>query len=54
MNAREAADYLRVSPTTLKKMDKDIRPARLTGGKRSYKVEWLNEYLSNSRKGKSG
>jgi len=50
MNAKEAAEYLRVSKSTLMKMDKKIRPARLTGGKRSYRLEWLNEYLEGSKK----
>lgn len=49
MTAKEAAEYLWVSLYTLQRMDGDIRPAKLAGGKRSYKVKWLNEYLEGSK-----
>lgn len=51
LTAKEAADYLRVSPFTLRKMEKMgmIAPYRTPGGHRRYSLEMLNEYLENSR-----
>lgn len=51
LTAKEAAEYLRVSMFTLKKMDEQLKPARIPGG-RKYRLRWLNQYLENSKKGK--
>jgi MerR family transcriptional regulator/heat shock protein HspR len=49
--AKEAADYLRVSPFTLRKMEQlgMIVPYRTPGGHRRYSLDMLNEYLEKSR-----
>ena len=46
--AREAADYLRVSLSTLSRMERRgmLRPLRTPGGHRRYTLEMLNESLS--------
>jgi len=49
LTAKEAAAYLRVSLSTLKKMDEEIGPARTPGGDKRYKVEWLNDYYEKSK-----
>lgn len=49
LTAKEAAEYLRVSASTLKKMDKEILPAQTPGGNKRYKVKWLNDYLNGSK-----
>lgn len=50
MTAREAAEYLNISLTTLSKVDKDIVPYRTPGRHRRYSVAMLNQYLQNSKK----
>ena len=51
MTAKEAADYLRVSPFTLRKAEQMgmLVPYRTPGGHRRYSLDMLNEYLENSR-----
>ena len=51
LTAKESADYLRISPFTLRKIEKQglIVPYRTPGGHRRYTVEMLNEYLEASR-----
>lgn len=51
LTAKESADYLRISPFTLRKIEKQglIVPYRTPGGHRRYTVEMLNEYLESSR-----
>ena len=51
LTAKESAEYLRISPFTLRKIEKQglIVPYRTPGGHRRYTVEMLNEYLEKSR-----
>ena len=51
LTAKEAADYLRVSLYTLRRMERDgsLIPYRTPGGHRRYSLKMLNEYLENSR-----
>jgi excisionase family DNA binding protein len=51
MTAKEAADYLRVSLFTLRKIEQQglIIPYRTPGGHRRYSLGMLQEYLENSR-----
>jgi excisionase family DNA binding protein len=51
MTAKEAAEYLRVSLFTLRKIEQQglIVPYRTPGGHRRYSLEMLNEYLEGSR-----
>jgi excisionase family DNA binding protein len=51
LTAREAADYLRVSLFTLRKIEQQglIVPYRTPGGHRRYSLSMLHEYLENSR-----
>jgi excisionase family DNA binding protein len=51
LTAREAAEYLRVSLYTLKKMEIEgsLIPFRTPGGHRRYSLRMLNEYLEESR-----
>ena len=51
LTAREAADYLRVSLYTLRRMESagDLIPYRTPGGHRRYSLKMLNEYLEKSR-----
>lgn len=51
LTAKEAADYLRVSLYTLRRMESDgnLIPYRTPGGHRRYSLRMLNEYLENSR-----
>lgn len=51
LTPRESAEYLRISPFTLRKMEQMglIVPFRTPGGHRRYSVEMLNEYLERSR-----
>jgi excisionase family DNA binding protein len=51
LTAGEAAEYLRVSLYTLKKMETEGRliPFRTPGGHRRYSLKMLNEYLEKSR-----
>jgi excisionase family DNA binding protein len=51
LTAKESAQYLRISPFTLRKIEKRglIVPYRTPGGHRRYTVEMLNEYLEQSR-----
>ncbi len=52
LTAREAAEYLRVSLYTLRKMEKEggLMPFRTPGGHRRYSLRMLDEYLEKSRK----
>ena len=49
MTAREAANYLRVSLSTLHRMERNgqLNPLRTPGGHRRYTLEMLNECLSH-------
>jgi len=51
LNAREAAQYLRVSLFTLSRIERGggIVPFRTPGGHRRYSLRMLHEYLENSR-----
>ncbi len=51
LTAKESADYLRISPFTLRKMEQRglIIPYRTPGGHRRYTLEMLDEYLEQSR-----
>jgi MerR family transcriptional regulator/heat shock protein HspR len=51
LTAREAAEYLRVSPYTLRKMETEgnLIPFRTPGGHRRYSLRMLNKYLEESR-----
>jgi len=52
LNAREAADYLRISMFTLSKIEKagGLVPFRTPGGHRRYSLRMLNKYLDESRR----
>jgi excisionase family DNA binding protein len=52
LTAREAAEYLRVSLYTLRKMESEggLVPFRTPGGHRRYSLRMLDEYLEKSRK----
>lgn len=52
LTAKEAAEYLRVSLYTLRKMEKEgsLMPFRTPGGHRRYSLRMLDEYLEKSRK----
>jgi excisionase family DNA binding protein len=51
LTAKEAAQYLRISLFTLRKIEQRglIVPYRTPGGHRRYSVDMLNEYLEASR-----
>ncbi len=51
LTAKESAEYLRISPFTLRKMEQRglIVPYRTPGGHRRYTLEMLDEYLEQSR-----
>ncbi|MBC8249182.1 MAG: helix-turn-helix domain-containing protein [Anaerolineales bacterium] len=51
LNAREAAQYLRVSLFTLSRIERGggLVPFRTPGGHRRYSMRMLHEYLENSR-----
>lgn len=51
LNAREAAEYLRVSLFTLSRIEREggLVPFRTPGGHRRYSMRMLHEYLENSR-----
>ena len=51
LTAREAAEYLRVSLYTLRRMESEgsLIPYRTPGGHRRYSLRMLNEYLEQSR-----
>jgi excisionase family DNA binding protein len=51
LTAREAAAYLRVSLSTLNRMERSgqLLPLRMPGGHRRYTVEMLNECLSHDK-----
>jgi len=51
LTAKEAADYLRISLYTLRRMESDgsLIPYRTPGGHRRYSLRMLNEYLEKSR-----
>ena len=52
LTAKEAAEYLRVSLYTLRKMEKEgsLMPFRTPGGHRRYSIKMLDEYLEKSRR----
>ena len=52
LTAKEAAEYLRVSLYTLKRMESEggLTPFRTPGGHRRYSLKMLDEYLEKSRK----
>ena len=52
LTAREAANYLRISLYTLRRMEKAVllKPYRTPGGHRRYSIAMLDEYLESSRK----
>jgi len=56
MTAHEAAGYLRVSLSTLNRMERLglLQPLRTPGGHRRYTIEMLNECLSRGQKRSSG
>ena len=47
LTARQAADYLGISLTTLNRVEKDglLTPLRTRGGHRRYRTVMLDEYL---------
>jgi len=51
LTAREAAEYLRVSLYTLRRMESNgsLIPYRTPGSHRRYSLRMLNEYLEKSR-----
>ena len=51
MTVEEAADYLRISKSTLKKAEKTgaLRPFKTPGGHRRYSIKILNEYLESTK-----
>jgi excisionase family DNA binding protein len=51
LTAKEAAEYLRVSLYTLRRMESNgsLIPFRTPGGHRRYSLKMLNEYLERSR-----
>ena len=51
LNAREAAQYLRVSLFTLSRIEREggLVPFRTPGGHRRYSMRMLHEYLEDSR-----
>ena len=51
LTAKEAAEYLRISLFTLRKIEQQglIVPYRTPGSHRRYSMEMLNEYLEESR-----
>lgn len=51
LTAKEAAEYLRVSLYTLRRMESEgsLIPFRTPGGHRRYSLRMLNEYLEKSR-----
>jgi excisionase family DNA binding protein len=50
LTAKEAAEYLRVSLYTLRRMESEgsLTPFRTPGGHRRYSLRMLNEYLEES------
>jgi len=52
LTAKEAAEYLRVSLYTLRRMENEgsLIPFRTPGGHRRYSLKMLNEYLEQSRR----
>jgi len=52
MTVRQAAEYLGVSPVTLRKMEKggELVPPRTPGGHRRYSLEVLEEYAQSNRR----
>jgi excisionase family DNA binding protein len=51
LNAREAAQYLRVSLFTLSRIEREggLVPFRTPGGHRRYSMRMLHQYLENTR-----
>jgi excisionase family DNA binding protein len=52
LTAKEAAEYLRVSLYTLRKIEMEglLDPFRTPGGHRRYSLSMLDEYLEKSRR----
>jgi len=52
LTAREAAEYMRISLTSLRRIEKGgaLLPFRTIGGHRRYSLDMLNEYLERSRR----
>ena len=52
LTAKEAAEYLRVSLYTLRKMESEggLVPFRTPGGHRRYSLKMLEDYLERTRK----
>jgi putative resolvase len=51
LTAREAADYLRVSLSTLNRLERRglLLPLRMPGGHRRYTLEMLNDCLKHNQ-----
>ena len=51
LNARQAAEYLGISLSTLGRVERDgfLIPFRTPGGHRRYRINMLDEYLELSR-----
>jgi excisionase family DNA binding protein len=51
LTAREAADYLRISLSTLYRLERDgqLGSLRMPGGHRRYTIQMLNACLSNGQ-----
>jgi excisionase family DNA binding protein len=56
LTAREAAEYLRVSLSTLNRMERRglLHPLRTPGGHRRYTLEMLNECLRHDNASDAG
>jgi len=52
LTVRQAAEYLGVSPVTLRKMEKEgeLVPFRTPGGHRRYSLEMLEKYAQRNRR----
>ncbi|MGB2895113.1 MAG: helix-turn-helix domain-containing protein [Anaerolineales bacterium] len=51
LNARQAAEYLGISLSTLRRIEREgsLIPFRTPGGHRRYRINMLDEYLERSR-----
>lgn len=51
LNARQAAEYLGISLSTLRRVEREgnLVPFRTPGGHRRYRINMLDEYLELSR-----
>lgn len=56
LSAREAAEYLGVSLTTLRKIESngELAPFRTPGGHRRYSVAMLDEHFEHKRRNRNG